>query len=376
MPRFHLTEKGTTSQYGKGDHFRDAVAHTVRYVRPQHGGNKNRLRSFFGFGRGGRRENGNAKARFPLESPILPHNDAASAYHHAESPMSLQQIRFSPEGSEQASVREEMYVENRDPYRADEYQSVSTRESSEPTDDTFAVARPRYVNASTQWSRGSSVRPSGDAEGAAEGDEANAYAPALAGPSHDAVLGEAPARTYKAYKPYVVSPLSSSSSYSSSERDLDHDAAPLDQHFDAEAHLHQIIRQKSREYDLVSVAQDSSLPPSPLRPRQGGNKPDERAERRFGRIFDGDVDYSRFSTAGKFEVAGGSDSATQQPASVEERQARDIPSHPLSQSRSRPPPRYTHAPNPPTLSNVPASPLVPARRALPRAPPPTTQRIP
>ncbi|KAL9579270.1 MAG: hypothetical protein Q9212_005204, partial [Teloschistes hypoglaucus] len=377
MPRFHLTEKGITAQNGKGDNVRDGVAHAARGRRPpQHGRKQNWFRSLFDIGRSDRQGNDDPKARFLLDSPNPSPKDVSPAFCHTQSPSSLQQIHFAPEGPKQALPRENMYVENRDPLRAEEYLSVSTRDSSVlgTTDDTIIDAHPLYVNASTQWSRTSAVRPGGNIERAVEGTEVSAYAPALAGPSRDAVVKEPPPRNYKAYELHAVPSHSASSSFSSCGRTLNNDVAPSDWQFDAEADLHQILRQKSRRYDLTSVAQDSSVLPGPARPRQGENKPENRREKRFGRILDGDVDYSRLSTAGKFELA---DSAAQQPPGNRQGQERDAPSQPLSRPRPRPRPRqrYTLIVDPSTTSNDPPSPLVPARRPLPHAPSPTTPRI-
>ncbi|KAL8769679.1 MAG: hypothetical protein Q9194_005385, partial [Teloschistes cf. exilis] len=374
MPRFPFTEEGIPSPNGKGDNVRDGVTHAARGGRPQHDRKQNWFRSLFGLGRGNRQGNDDPKGRFVLESPTPSPKDVSPACRHEQSPTSLQQIHFAPDGSKQASTRETMYVENRDPLRAEEYQSVSTRESSVPgiTDDTLTAAHPLYVNASTQWSRTSAVRSGGNIiERAVEGDQVSAYAaPALAGPSRDPVVEDPTVRSYKAYKPHAVPSHSSSSSFSSCGRTLNNDVPPPDWQFDAEANLHQILRQKSRKYDLASVAEDSSAPPGPPRPREGGNKPTTRAEKRYGRIFDGDVDYSRLSTAGKFELA---DSAPQQPVGDEGRQRKEVPSRP--RSRPRPRPRYTLVVDTSTPSNDPPSHLDPARRALPHAPPPTTPRI-
>ncbi|KAI4194519.1 MAG: hypothetical protein LQ350_007726 [Teloschistes chrysophthalmus] len=317
--------------------------------------------------------NKSGSERFLLDSPTPSPKDVLPAFGNGQSPSSLQQIHFAREGPKQASPRENMYVENRDPLRAEEYQSVSTRDSSVPekTDDTIIDARPLYVNASTQWSRVSAVRLGGNIERAVKGTGVSAYpVPALAGPSRISVIEDPPIRNYKAYEPHAVSSHSSSSSVSSCGRTLNNDVAPPDWQFDAEADLHQILRQKSRKYDFASIAQDSSVNPGPSSVREGGNKPENRREKRFGRILDGDVDYSRFSTAGKFELA---DSAAQQPAGNEERQRKEVP--PPPRSRPRPRTRYTLVVDTSTPSNDPPSPLVPARRPLPHAPSPTTARI-
>ncbi|KAI4096565.1 MAG: hypothetical protein L6R37_006942 [Teloschistes peruensis] len=334
MPRFHFTEKGITSPNGKGDNVRDGVTHAARGGRPQHGRKQNWFRSLLGLGRVNRQGNDDPKGRFVLESPTPSPKDVSPACRHEQSPSSLQQIHFAPDGT----------------------------------------AHPLYVNASTQWSRTSAVRPGGNIiERAVEGDQVSAYAaPALVGPSRDEVVEDPPVRNYKAYEPHAVPSHSSSSSFSSCGRTLNNVVPPPDWQFDAEANLHQILRQKSRKYDLTSVAEDSSVPPGPPRPREGGNKPTNRAKKRYGRIFDGDVDYSRLSTARKFELAG---SAPQQLVGDEGRQREEVPSRPRSRPRPRPRPRYTLVVDTSTPSNDPPSPLVPARRALPHAPSQTTPQI-
>ncbi|KAL8692358.1 MAG: hypothetical protein Q9218_002609 [Villophora microphyllina] len=356
MTCFDLMENGRASLKEIRDRVRGALPRTVR--NGPH--NNNAVRSLLRFGGAGR--NGNRRARFLLESNTSSHN--------AESPMSLQQFRFTPAGSERNPMRERMYVENRDPYRAEEYPSVSTKQSSEHTiaDGALTDANPEpvYVNASTQWSRGLYARPVPNAGGAGieEDVEVRGYASALTGKPHNAFTEERTVRHGKVYQPYAVS--SPASSFG--ELDLDSYAVLPDWQFDAEAYLQQTLRQESRKDPLASNQENSPPSPAPPRHHQGKEATHNKAERRKGRILNADIDYTRFSTAAKFNVAS-SDSTdlAPRPSSPHEAKQKDLPLHPHPQRQSR----YTH------ILDQTSPPLIPAREPIPRSPlAPSSQQIP
>ncbi|KAL8698261.1 MAG: hypothetical protein Q9201_006669 [Fulgogasparrea decipioides] len=246
-----------------------------------------------------------------------------------ESPVSMQQFRYTPPGQPRQRRQEMFVVQNRDPMREEEYPSVSTIESAmqNSTDERLLGADRTYVEAALEstGSQHNELRHHVDPSPVATPDQTETN-------NGSRVHGN---RTR--YQPPTVS-----------------DDAP-DWRYDAEAYLNQSLGRHSASYNLPPSLQAGPVPPAP-RPRQARSRLGDEAGRRRGRVFDNVTDYTTDPpTTVPFVPAS-------HPSNYHSPQGRPTPAT-LQHSV------YSSINNTNKNSNIPS--LTPPRRTLPHPPSPS-----
>ncbi|KAL8727246.1 MAG: hypothetical protein Q9181_005783, partial [Wetmoreana brouardii] len=264
MPRSALLERGRTSLEEVREDVRHLTAVVTSAVRSR-ASNHDLIRSLFHLGRGERHTEEN---RRPLtaasQSPFAPPSNERRQQRF-DSPISMQQFRYTPPGQPRRRRRETFFVENRDPMREEEYPSVSTMESAiqKSTDERLLGADRTYVEAASE-SIGSQHSELGHHVGPS---------PVATPDRTETSNGSRVHGNGTRYQPPTVV-----------------DDAP-DWHYDAEGYLDQTLGQRSTSYNLPPSLQARPVPPEP-QPRQPHFRPRDETERRRGRVFDSVTDYT------------------------------------------------------------------------------------
>ena len=291
----------------------------------------------------------------------------------SSSPRSMQQVRYSTDGDNgPAAVHEQFVVQNRDPLRDEEYPSLSSRPTSEADRSLSTDSDPLYLSLKEIWAMNHERDAIETSVCGKEDDEEEEEE----FPMNRANKAQHSTTTTCRTSPHPQPPPQTIIT-------IPETAIPI-HHFDAELHLGWSLNQSipPRNFALANLLPNTREETPPVstprrRKRRSRRIISGEAERRKGRVFDSRTDYTQPPSSSPSPSPTNEDLSPKRhiPDLAERRKGRvfdssiDYTQPPsLPHTNNIPEDTTPHPPNPPHEQQQAPPSLVPAKRALPRAP--------